>query len=294
MMFLSSIRVQIRVAFRRREFQIAFAIACAYACFAFIYTLLEFRNTDISLIKDANQSVCFSQFNELWFFFSLIYPFLIVLPCATSFVEDYRNRLLPAYISRTSKSIYYLSKLFACLFSTALVFFIPFLMNIVLCNAFLPHNGNTWFGEYQMDNYCQQLLGTNIIYRTGHSGLILLKVFLTSPLLYSVCFLIIFSLFSGILAASILGISLIFKKSIIVLFVPLFVLIRGLDVYDAYLFSQAVDTGKLYTNYRILDYVTPTNTSGQSPTAMGFFMVITVAIICCTTAYAIRSDADAI
>ena len=102
------IRVQIRVAFRRREFQIAFAIACAYACFAFIYTLLEFRNTDISLIKDANQSVCFSQFNELWFFFSLIYPFLIVLPCATSFVEDYRNRLLPAYISRTSKRIYYL------------------------------------------------------------------------------------------------------------------------------------------------------------------------------------------
>ena len=159
-MFLSSIRVQIRVAFRRREFQIAFAIACAYACFAFIYTLLEFRNTDISLIKDANQSVCFSQFNELWFFFSLIYPFLIVLPCATSFVEDYRNRLLPAYISRTSKRIYYLSKLFACLFSTALVIFIPFLMNIVLCNAFLPHNGNTWFGEYQMDNYCQQLLGT--------------------------------------------------------------------------------------------------------------------------------------
>ena len=71
-------------------------------------------------------------------------------------------------------------------------------------------------------------------------------------------------------------------------------LIRGLDVYDAYLFSQAVDTGKLYTNYRILDYVTPTNTSGQSPAAMGFFMVITVAIICCTTAYAIRSDADAI
>ena len=162
-MFLSSIRVQIRVAFRRREFQIAFAIACAYACFAFIYTLLEFRNTDISLIKDANQSVCFSQFNELWFFFSLIYPFLIVLPCATSFVEDYRNRLLPAYISRTLKRIYYLSKLFACLFSTALVIFIPFLMNIVLCNAFLPHNGNTWFGEYQMDNYCQQLLGTNII-----------------------------------------------------------------------------------------------------------------------------------
>ena len=88
MMFLSSIRVQIRVAFRRREFQIAVAIACAYACFAFIYTLLEFRNTDISLIKDANQSVCFSQFNGLWFFFSLIYPFLIVLPCATSFVED--------------------------------------------------------------------------------------------------------------------------------------------------------------------------------------------------------------
>lgn len=99
-------------------------IALFYSCFAFAFTLTEFSGIDISKIKDANQLVCFSQSNRLWFFFSLLYPFLLVLPFSTSYIDDYKNQLLPVYISRTSRTIYYVSKLVASFLALSLL--LPF------------------------------------------------------------------------------------------------------------------------------------------------------------------------
>ena len=110
-MIFSSICVQINTMFTKKEFKVAAVIALFYSCFAFAFTLTEFSGIDISKIKDANQLVCFSQSNRLWFFFSLLYPFLLVLPFSTSYIDDYKNQLLPVYISRTSRTIYYVSKL---------------------------------------------------------------------------------------------------------------------------------------------------------------------------------------
>ena len=106
-MIFSSICVQINTMFTKKEFKVAAVIALFYSCFAFAFTLTEFSGIDISKIKDANQLVCFSQSNRLWFFFSLLYPFLLVLPFSTSYIDDYKNQLLPVYISRTSRTIYY-------------------------------------------------------------------------------------------------------------------------------------------------------------------------------------------
>ena len=162
-MIFSSICVQINTMFTKKEFKVAAVIALFYSCFAFAFTLTEFSGIDISKIKDANQLVCFSQSNRLWFFFSLLYPFLLVLPFSTSYIDDYKNQLLPVYISRTSRTIYYVSKLVASFFGTFLIIAVPFFINLILCNVFLPHNQNTWLGEYQMGNYFRQLLGTNIL-----------------------------------------------------------------------------------------------------------------------------------
>lgn len=104
-MIFSSICVQINTMFTKKEFKVAAVIALFYSCFAFAFTLTEFSGIDISKIKDANQLVCFSQSNRLWFFFSLLYPFLLVLPFSTSYIDDYKNQLLPVYISRTSRTI---------------------------------------------------------------------------------------------------------------------------------------------------------------------------------------------
>lgn len=175
-MIFSSICVQINTMFTKKEFKVAAVIALFYSCFAFAFTLTEFSGIDISKIKDANQLVCFSQSNRLWFFFSLLYPFLLVLPFSTSYIDDYKNQLLPVYISRTSRTIYYVSKLVASFFGTFLIIAVPFFINLILCNVFLPHNQNTWLGEYQMGNYFRQLLGTNILYQTSYTKMPFLKI----------------------------------------------------------------------------------------------------------------------
>lgn len=77
--------------FIKKEFKVAAVIALFYSCFAFAFTLTEFSGIDISKIKDANQLVCFSQSNRLWFFFSLLYPFLLVLPFSTSLDSHFQD-----------------------------------------------------------------------------------------------------------------------------------------------------------------------------------------------------------
>lgn len=83
-----------------KEYQAAFLVMLAYAVFSFVSTLIESSGMDISVIKDVNQSVCYSQNSRLWFFFALAYPFLIVLPFAASYVDDYKNQLLPVFWER--------------------------------------------------------------------------------------------------------------------------------------------------------------------------------------------------
>jgi len=289
-MLLSSTKTQIVIMQKMTKYKFAFLITLAYACFSFCYILTEFSGVDISIIKDANQAVCYSQLNRLWFFFSIIYPFLIVLPFSTSYIDDYRNQLLPVYISRSSRKDYYVSKLIAAFVGTAVIIAVPFLLNLILCNVFLPHNYNTWFAEYQMGDYYRGLLGTNLLYHTAYHELPFLKVYLFSPLFYNIMYLLFFSLFSGLLGSFVLSLSFWARKSKIMLFVPTFIIIQLMQVYDAWTRSGAIDSGKTYTNTNILEYVIPSLIKGRSPLFILAIIGLFTAILVCSTAYAVRED----
>lgn len=289
-MVINSILTQLKIMVKRKEFICAAFFLLAYSCISFIYCLSECTGADIAMIKDANQMVCYSQMNRLWTFFSFIYPFLIVLPFATSYVEEYKNRLLPVYICRSSRVNYYISKVLACFIGTSILFFIVFGINLLLCNMIMPHNNNTWLGEYQMGNYYRQLLGTNILYSTEHSQMLWMKVFLASPFLYNLLYLLIFSSFSGILASFTISLSFVFRNKKITLFIPLFLLFQISGIYDTYKFNVALDHGTNYRNLKILDYITPSLMHGQDiKTIVIFLAVIVFAIICCTV-YGIKQD----
>ena len=289
-MIFSLICVQINTMFTKKEFKVAAVIALFYSCFAFAFTLTEFSGIDISKIKDANQLVCFSQSNRLWFFFSLLYPFLLVLPFSTSYIDDYKNQLLPVYISRTSRTIYYVSKLVASFFGTFLIIAVPFFINLILCNVFLPHNQNTWLGEYQMGNYFRQLLGTNILYQTSYTKMPFLKIFLYSPFLYNFIYLLIFAAFSGLLASFTLSLSFLYKKSKLFLFIPVFATLQLFRVYDSDLFSRSIEGGQTYVNFDILDYVVPTLLKGQDYAFFAKLVFIIFLAIVTLCIYGIKSD----
>lgn len=261
--------------YRQREFKVAFLITLLYACLSFVYALDMTAGQELYSIKDASQYLCFGGYFPLWHYFQSIYPFLVVLPFATSYVEDKRNDLLPLYFARTSRSVYFSSKLVACFIGTAAVIFLPFLFNMVLCNLFFPHNNNTWIGEYQMLNFQGNVLGTNLMYKTPYRELAFARLFLNNRLLYSFIYLVAISLFSGLLGMAILGLSFVFSKSKILLFIPLFAVQHIFQTYDTKALNNAISNGDTYTNLNILEYFIPGFSKGQSP----IFLVVVLGFL---------------
>ncbi len=287
---IRSLHVQLKAMFIRKEYVCAAFFTAAFACISFCLCLSDCRGTDLALIKDANQMVCFSQVNRLWLFFYYIYPFLAVLPAAASYIDDFENGLLPAYLSRTSRKDYYVSKVAACFIGTALVMFVPFLINLLFCNLFFPHNANTWYGEYQMGNYYRQLLGMNLLYRTDHTVTPLLRLLLFCPFLYNLVFLLFFSAFTGLLGALIMSVSFMFRIKRILLFIPLFLLFRAADTFDVCIFNAALSGNAVYKNYKIMDYITPNLFHGQDYRTFLLFTCVIAAAIMGFTAYGIKQD----
>lgn len=289
-MLFNSIKVQFSLMLNRKEFQCSFLISLFYACFSFIYVMGQFKGIDVCMIKDANQGVCYSELNGLWFYFLVLYPFLILLPFSTSYIDDHQNRLVPFYTLRNTRRTYFYSKIAVSFLGSFLVIFIPFLINLILCNAFMPHNFNTWFGEYQMENFYRSLTGTNLLYTTVSLKLPMLRVYLFSPLLYNFLYLIILSVVSGLFSAFMLSCSFCLIRKKIVLFMPLFIVFRILSVLDSYYFDQAIDTGTTYINCNVLSYIVPSISKGQST---GFWcggLIFIVAVTIGLTEFMIRRE----
>ena len=290
-MLWSSTKIQLKVMRKRKEFIYALLAMTGYACAAFLYVLVKCRGMDVSVMKDANQNVCYSPMNGMWNFFSILYPFLVVIPFATSYIDDYRNRLLAIYFSRSSRQVYYFSKVLAAWIGTALVIAIPCTLNLALCNIFLPHNHNTWLGEYQLENFYRAVTGTNHLYETNDRGIFLIRLFLRSPLLYNIVYLFIFSLFSGLLGAFVLSLSFWIRKKKMVLFLPVFIIMYALDTINIKWLYMAIDGKKPYMDTAVLDYVTPSFSSGgMNPAFIGIVIMMLSGFIILSTVHAIGED----
>lgn len=286
----TSVRSQFWTMVRQKEFLFAFFVSTLYACIAFILALYSASQQDLSMIFDASQFICYGTSFGAWGYFKAILPFLVVLPFATSYIDDYNNHLLPAYVSRVSRGVYFSSKAIACFLGTAIVIFIPFLLNFLLCNIFLPHNTNFTFGEYQRTNYFRTLLGTNLIYETAYPTIPFLDIYLVSPQLYNFLYLFLLSGFAGLLGSFILSISFIWPRSKVLLFVPVFLIQRGLLEYDAGELSRAIKHGSIYINWDLIDYVIPSISKGKSPYLIGAVIVILMLFIIVANCYATRRD----
>lgn len=289
-MFRKSLKVQIQVMCRSKGYRAAFLAVLCYACVSFLWVLSQSWGMDISRIKDANHLVGYSQMNQLWIFFAILYPFLVVLPFSTSYIEEYQNGLVPAYIIRSSRKTYYLTKLVAAFAGGALVIFLPFAVNLLLCNLFLPHNGNTWLGQYQMGNFYRWLTGTNLLYPVEYREEPFLGLFLCSPFWYNVLYVLLFAAFSGLLGMVVLSLSFWWRKHRILLFLPLFVVMQVLRGWDAWALTDAIRNGNVYTNLDLLDYVVPSFESGRNPVLFLAVVLVCLLVIGLSAVYAIQGD----
>ncbi len=294
-MFFSSVKVQLKVMIWKWEFQVAFLVTLFYACVAFVLSFLGMSGAeDIFECMDANQTICYSQYNILWMLFRMLYPFLIVLPFATSYVDDYKNGLLPVYVSRVSRWSYYGSKLLAAFIGTAVMIGVPFLINLLLCNLVLPHNYNTWYGAYQLEGYIRMFLGTGADFETVNRIKPFLEVYSVSPFLYNVVYLLLLSALSGLLGSLVMGFSFFFRKWKVVLFVPVFLLLQALQTWDRINYTRVAYGKGMYINYDPLSYVTPGYAIGHSGVYIFLFCLAVVGVTLLFLLYAVKREMKSI
>ena len=301
-MFWSSMKVQLQVMVKRREFQFGFLVMILYACAAFVYSLSGANDRlgpltldmDIYNFTGANEQVAYTEYHRLWNMFAMLYPILIVLPFATSYVDDYKHQLLPVYLSRAGRRSYYGSKLLTAFVGTFLTVAIPFLLNLLLCNLFLPHNHNTYLGGYQCVNYYTYLLGTGMSYEAASKELAFLELYLAHPFLYNLWHLLLFSLLSGLLGSLVMSLSFLFRKWKIVLFAPLFILFQFLAAITEISLTKAINGGGIFVNYNPLSYVIRVGYDGLSGWYITFFCLAAVGVIAISMACGVKQELKSI
>ena len=291
---IASIKAQIGIMLRKREFKAGMLISLAYTCFAFFYAIKMNWGLDVSEMWDANQNLCYGVGNPSYTILIFLFPFLIVIPYASSYIDDYRNQLLPVYATRSSRTKYYVSKLVACFVGTSLVIAIPFLINFLLTNLFFFHSHHVIPGGYQDNVFCQNVLGLGIIYKSNYPIMPFLELFLDNQILYSFLYLVILSFFAGWMGTFVLGLSFIWRYSKLLLFLPVFVLFQVLSNLNGYFFDRAIVNGTVYTNIDIMNYVLPIQYNHQSPYFFAGFLLVTAIIMIISTVYAVRHDLESI
>lgn len=259
-------RFQFRRMVQSLGFKIAFSFMIGFCMFSLAKELFEYRYTDVSAVPDANVLYCGFGITNCWTYFTVFFPFLMVLPFATSFISDTQSHAISLIWTRSSVSRYLLSKLSVSFLGGVITVGIPFLLNLLLCNIVLPHNHNVLFGEYALQNYYGMLTGSNQLYTSVSPGIFFLELYLKSPFLYNLFFLCILSLAAGLMSAVLMALSFIIKKRKIVLFFPFFIFWYLSKNITELIYSNAIENSEvLFRNFTYTDYLAPMTFGGLMP-----------------------------
>lgn len=279
-MMLRMLRFQLSRMVRCREYRVAMLLSSLIACGTFLMEVVANSKVDRSSILSASEVVCSYGIGTGWSMFSALWPFLVVLPFATSFVEDKKNQCVNASVSRGSYEAYLGSKVVASGLGSASVVFIPLLMNLLLCYIVFPHNHNIVLASYQDQMYAPVLLGENRLYASYASTYFLLPLYLASPFLYHLMYLFILGIFSGLCGAAVMASSFRFSKSKILLFLPLYILtivsLRARTIY----FDRALKSGIRFFDPYICNYLAPFASRDCSLVYFGCICLALLALTC--------------
>ncbi len=279
-MMMRMLRFQLSRMVRCREYQVAMLLSTLIVCGAFLAETVTNSKVDRSAILSASEVACGYGISTGWSIFSVLWPFLVVLPFATSFVEDKKNQCINAAVSRGSYETYLGSKVIASGFGSASVVFIPLLVNLLLCYIVFPHNHNFIYASYQGEMYAPVLLGENRLYASYSPTYFLLSLYLANPFLYQFMYLFILGAFSGLCGAAVMAFSFRFSKSKILLFLPLY-LVMVISLYARTIFMDAaLKSGVRYFDPYICDYLAPLATRDYSLVYFGCICLALLALTC--------------
>lgn len=279
-------KVQIKLMFQRKEFWLILIGSELFAIGAFLYTL-----THNDMLYDANSLYMGMGYSNFWSIYSVLFPFLIVLPFSSSYLEERENHIYEVYAYKMKKTNYLFHKLFVSFLSNFIVIFLPFLTNLVLCNCFLPHNRKTPLGEITSMDFQRTIYGTNHLYLTYTPEMPMVSIFQKSPFLYNFLMLLFFACIAGFLGSTIMAFSFCKIKFKIFLFLPWFIIFRLQKTLTTISFHHAMtDSSKYFLNYQIQDYIAPFTFAGKYYPLFFLYIFLLFMFIVIAFCYSIKGD----
>ncbi len=190
----------------------------------YLNNVLSFRGTDISQMYQPMKLLSLS-LNRIYLnaditsLIVMIYPILIAVPAGFSYAKEEQTKEEVYLITRLGKGRYLHSKLWAAFFTTAIIFMVPFMLEILMNMLSFPmdairdlSNLSIYDAEYAA-----------MVHNYWGSG-----VYIASPILYAILMTLFFSAISGLFAMIPVAVSFIFTiKYRVLLILPTFILLNA-------------------------------------------------------------------
>jgi len=261
-----SLKFQFISLFASRNFNIILMLSIVFALVPTLFYGIKFHSADINTIPAAYSfflgSGYIGIFNKIYY---VLMPLIVVIPFADSYYTDCNNHTIYGILSKCTLKQYYYSKLICVFSSGVIVILIPLLINFLLNLAVFPVNSTVeylnGFGQIQNQLYT--------VYPKEFLPIFFYHLFCTNQYLYELVYLLIASLFGGLLAAIIFQISFFYKGNKILLNCLLFIINNLLSIISATLPINLNLQSYIYAGY---------TAGGQS--YLGFAIILIICLAC--------------
>lgn len=277
-------RFQFRRMVHCREFKVALLASILVACVSLLRGAWSSHIIDASRILPAGEMTIMNGNGNAWTLFSIAWPFLAVLPFATSFVSEKKDQIVVPIVSRGNYRKYMVSKVLMAGFGSMIVICGVLLAELLACYAIYPARHGTNFGGYQGRNFVKELTGMNLMYRSCDPDYWFVGLYLDAPLLCGLVYVAINGLFTFLCGSAIGALSLCVNKSKVLLFLPLYLATVVTLKLRTILLDRALGRGSVFTDLYWMDYLAPISTNSLSWVYAAIVCGILAAVtIGCTT-----------
>lgn len=219
-----------------------------------------------------------------WSVFSALWPFLVVLPFATSFIGEKKDQIVVPAVSRGSYGRFIVSKVVVAGLGSMMVIGGVLLAELLVSYVIYPVNHNVQLTGYQSRNFIRHLLGTTQVYRSCNPETPMIGFYIDSPFLFELVYVIINCGFAFLCGCTISALSLCMNKSRIALFLPLYIIVYGSLNLRTILWDRAIAGDSMFVNPYWMDYLAPFGVGSLSGVYVAVVCGILAAVtIGCTT-----------
>lgn len=168
-----------------------------FSAVCFIISCVTEYKTDIISVAPASAQFFFNAFYNASYtrVFSVILPLAACAAYSDSYLSDYNANRLPLCLARTKLPDYYFSKLIAVFFCGSFVIVFPQVLNYILCIIAFPIESTN---EYGLDLWQSTVYAKDVF--VGGSYFLFKKLYILSPYLYFILYIMISGFVSGLIA----------------------------------------------------------------------------------------------